>query len=248
MNEGGLIFEKIPAIMADLGAIEKTRASQGLKYKFRGIDDFLYALHPLFIEHEVFVMPRVVERSYELHISKNNRADQHHTHATVAYTIYAKDGSNIDCSVIAESMDSSDKADPQCMSVAFKTAMAQMFCVPTESTPDADNFSPETHNGGDDEADEVKASQVKQVRGALEDGGIADIVAEDYLRSIGKLNEDMTLDQISPTFAATITDDEGALVRMIDAIDEYKTNVDAELDGHAAGASEPGTTADDPPF
>ena len=43
-----LIYSKIAAIIADLGAIEKSKNNKEQGFKYRGIDDVYNAIHPLF--------------------------------------------------------------------------------------------------------------------------------------------------------------------------------------------------------
>lgn len=228
MSDGGLIFEKIPAIMAEVGAIAKDQEGYGFAY--RGIDQFMNVLHPILVRHEVFIAPEVerVEYTYNDKIKT-----PFHTRAVMRYTLYTTDGSSVSCSVCAEGLDNADKASNKVNSFGWKYAAMQIFSIPTEDMAEGDSETPDT-SAVEDEADAVIASQVAQIRTALADNGTQESVAEDYLRSIGKLREGMTLADISTTFGATITGDEGALVRMIEAIDDYKANVDAELNNRAA--------------
>jgi hypothetical protein len=56
----------------------------------------------------------------------------------VKYTFYAEDGSSISATVIGEGMDTGDKATNKAMSIAFKYACFQVFCIPTEEMVDPD--------------------------------------------------------------------------------------------------------------
>ena len=58
------------------------------------------------------------------------------------YTFYAEDGSHIEAGVVGEGMDSGDKATNKAMSVAFKYACFQVFCIPTEEMKDPDAETP----------------------------------------------------------------------------------------------------------
>jgi hypothetical protein len=57
--------------------------------------------------------------------------------------VAAEDGSRHTISVVGEAMDSGDKATNKAMSAAFKYACMEVFCIPTEGTPDADQ---DTHD------------------------------------------------------------------------------------------------------
>jgi hypothetical protein len=62
---------------------------------------------------------------------------------TIKYTFYAEDGSSVSATVIGEGMDSGDKATNKAMSIAFKYACFQVFCIPTEEMKDPDADTPE---------------------------------------------------------------------------------------------------------
>ena len=61
----------------------------------------------------------------------------------IKYTFYAEDGTFVTAVVIGEGMDSGDKATNKAMSIAFKYALFQIFCIPTEEMADPDSESPE---------------------------------------------------------------------------------------------------------
>jgi hypothetical protein len=56
--------------------------------------------------------------------------------------VSAEDGSMHTAIAYGEAMDSGDKATNKAMSAAYKYACMEVFCIPTEGTPDADA---ETH-------------------------------------------------------------------------------------------------------
>jgi hypothetical protein len=224
----GMIYQKIPAIMADLGAIEKTQENSYQNYAFRGIEDVLYACQPIFIKHGVFIVPNVTGWEYQKHPG-NGKADQHHVHATVGYTFYAEDGSCVSGSVVAESMDSSDKAAAQTMSAAFKAFVFQILCVPTEDNPDSDYNTPQTHTDDtstEDDAEAVRVSRINQLRAYLEEKGTPEDVVVDYLcseKGKRKLVPGQTLDDLSNGFLMAVVDDEERLSNMVAVVDEWFT-------------------------
>lgn len=136
------IYQLIPKVMADVGAIEKARRNEQQKYYFRGIDDVLAAFQPVLAKHQVFYVPEVLEKQVTERESASNRT-LIYTTLTVAYTFYAPDGSNIRAVVVGEAMDSGDKSSNKAMSAALKYALLQIFCVPTEANEDADAQSHE---------------------------------------------------------------------------------------------------------
>ncbi len=131
------IYKQIPAIMAEVGAIEKNRKGQGISYAFRGIDDIYSALQPLLAKHKVFYAPNVISQVREQRESKSGGVLTYSI-LTVEYTFFAEDGSNFKLVTVGEAMDSSDKSSNKAMSAALKYAMLQLFCIPTEEEKDTE--------------------------------------------------------------------------------------------------------------
>lgn len=129
------IYESIAAIQADVDFIGKDKQTTGqTSYKYRGVDQVLNTLHPLFAKHKVFAVPEVIEvLNREWKTTKTGASVVYQT-AKVKYTFYAEDGSNVSATVLGEAMDSGDKASNKCMSVAFKYACFQILSIPTEET------------------------------------------------------------------------------------------------------------------
>lgn len=129
------IYESIAAVQADVDFIGKKKETQsGSRFKYRGVDQVLNTLHPLFAKHKVFAVPEVLEvlgREWRQSASGGNVVYQT---IKVKYTFYAEDGSNVSAVVIGEAMDSGDKASNKCMSVAYKYACFQILSIPTEET------------------------------------------------------------------------------------------------------------------
>lgn len=136
------IYESIAAIQMDVEFIGKEKQTQsGSKYKYRGVDQVLNTLHPVFAKHKVFAVPEVLEvLSREWRTTTNGGTVVYQT-IRVRYTFYAEDGTSVSAVVIGEAMDSSDKVSNKCMSVAYKYACFQVLSIPTEETtadPDDD--------------------------------------------------------------------------------------------------------------
>jgi hypothetical protein len=131
------IYELIPKVMAEVGAIEKARRNEQQKYFFRGIDDVFAAFQPVLAKHRVFYVPEVLDKDVTERETKSG-STLIYTTLAVAYTFYAPDGSNVRAVVVGEAMDSGDKSSNKAMSAALKYALLQIFCVPTEANEDAD--------------------------------------------------------------------------------------------------------------
>lgn len=136
------IYELIPKVMAEVGAIEKASKNAQQDYKFRGIDDVMNAFQPVLAKHQVFFVPEII------HASQTDRESSAgktliYTTLTVAYTFFAPDGSSVRSVVVGEAMDGGDKSSNKAMSAALKYALLQMFCVPVEAQDDTDAHSHE---------------------------------------------------------------------------------------------------------
>ena len=131
------IYQAIIGVMSDIGVIgkEKKNAQQGFKY--RGVDDVMNALQPVMVQHGLFVVPEIIDQKREER-QTNRGGNLIYSVCTVRYTFYVKDGSSVQCVVVGEGMDSGDKATNKAMSIAFKYACFQVFCIPTEEMKDPD--------------------------------------------------------------------------------------------------------------
>ena len=158
------IYKQIPAIMAEVGAIEKNRKGQGINYAFRGIDDIYSALQPLLAKHKVFYAPNVVNQTRETRETKSGGTATY-TILTVEYTFYAEDGSNFKLVTVGEAMDTSDKSSNKAMSAALKYAMLQLFCIPTEEEKDTEyqNHEVKTSNL----ITEAQAGRLRKIGGSV---------------------------------------------------------------------------------
>lgn len=136
------IYETIPAVMAEIGAIGKDRWNkQGQGFAYRGIDAVMNALSPAMTKYKMFVIPKTLDqRREERQTAKGSTLI--YSICTVEYTFYAEDGSSVSATVIGEGMDSGDKATNKAMSAAFKYACFQTFCIPTEEMKDPDAETP----------------------------------------------------------------------------------------------------------
>lgn len=151
------IYQAIIGVMSDIGVIgkEKKNAQQGFKY--RGVDDVMNALQPVMVQHGLFVVPEIIDQKREER-QTNRGGNLIYSVCTVRYTFYAKDGSSVQCVVIGEGMDSGDKATNKAMSIAFKYACFQVFCIPTEEMKDPDA---EVHTVAPREEPKIAAATAK---------------------------------------------------------------------------------------
>lgn len=144
------ICTAINEVMAEIGAIGKTSRNATQGFMYRGVDAVMNALQPAMVKHGIFVVPEVLEQTREERTNAKGTTLLYSI-LKIKYTFFAGDGSNVSCVVIGEGMDTGDKASNKAMSVAFKYACFQVFCIPTEEMKDPDA-----------ECHEVKPKTIKQ--------------------------------------------------------------------------------------
>ena len=130
-----MIFKAINKVMSEVGFIGKDSKNQSQGFKYRGIDAVMNALNPALIRNGVFAVPTVLEQKREERVNGKGTT-LIYSILKVRYRFCAEDGSFIESTVIGEGMDSGDKASNKAMSVAFKYACFQVFCIPTEELMD----------------------------------------------------------------------------------------------------------------
>ena len=135
------IITLLTKVMDDIGAVRKGEKNTHQNFNFRGIDAVVNAASPAFRKHGIVVVPTLNNIDYETVEVGQNRSRMASVRVNVTYTFHAPDGSNVASTVAAESMDSGDKATAKAMSVAFRIALLQTLCLPTDDIdPDAQTY------------------------------------------------------------------------------------------------------------
>lgn len=135
------IFEALNAVAAEVGAVRKGDRNQQQGFNFRGVDAVVNAIAPHLRKAGVLIVPTVEATEHTTVEVGRNRTLMGHCRVTVRYRWYGPTGDYIDSTVVAESMDAGDKAAPKAMSVAYRTAILQTLCLPTdEADPDAQAY------------------------------------------------------------------------------------------------------------
>lgn len=134
------IYQNIIKAMNEVNSIQKDNYNTIQKFKFRGIDDVMNSMHPILSKNNIFVVPEIENFEREERTSKNGGLIIY-TIATIKFTFYAEDGSSIVTKVVGEAMDSGDKGMNKAMSIAYKYALFQVFCIPTQDDPDKDSYA-----------------------------------------------------------------------------------------------------------
>ncbi len=138
MTEPLNIYQALAEVMKKVSSVAKRDRNQQQGFSFRGVDAVVNAVAPQLRKIGVIVVPLVESTEYGTVEIGKNRTPMAHVSVTVTYRFYGPDGTHIDCRVPGEAMDSGDKATSKAMSVAFRTALLQALCLPTDEVdPDA---------------------------------------------------------------------------------------------------------------
>ena len=137
-KKGPQIYGKMLAVKKDIGSVGKDQKNMGQGWAFRGIDQFINALHPILNKHGVGILPSVIQHAEPKFITNDKNKTSKNTHVTMKYTFFAEDGSTVDVVVPAEGVDPGDKGTNKALSAALKYALIQTFCVPTQDMAEGD--------------------------------------------------------------------------------------------------------------
>jgi len=132
--------EVIIATMNKVQGVAKKDRNQAQGFNFRGIDAVMNAVGPAIREAGGFIVPTVTGIDNTTVPSNNGKA-LNVVRLTVQYAVYGSEGAPIFGVAVAEAFDSGDKATAKAMSVAYRTFLLQLLCLPTdEPDPDHDSY------------------------------------------------------------------------------------------------------------
>lgn len=137
------VYKAISAVareMAEVG-ISKDRENRQQGFVFRGIDQVYNALAPMLAKHGLVILPRITERTVTERVTQKGGVLFYVVVKAEFDFVATEDGSKHTVVTYGEAMDSGDKATNKAMSIAYKYAAFQTFCIPTEQTavdPDAE--------------------------------------------------------------------------------------------------------------
>ncbi|ELY3575047.1 ERF family protein [Cronobacter sakazakii] len=163
-----LVYQAISAVAKEMAAtgISKDRTNTQQNFKFRGIDQVYNALAPALVNHGLLILPRITERTVTERTTPKGTVLFYVVVKAEFDFVSTKDGSVHTVVTYGEAMDSGDKATNKAMSIAYKYAAFQAFCIPTEETAiDADA---EVHHIQPADADTILA-EFTQYAGAEND-------------------------------------------------------------------------------
>lgn len=157
------VYQLIAAVAGELataGIGKNQRNQQGSGYNFRGIDDVYNAVGPLLAKHGLVILPRCISRELVERSSAKGNALFYVTVEAQFDFVSSDDSSIHTVTMFGEAMDSGDKATNKAMCAAYKYAMFQAFCIPTEGDNDADA---QTHTVAPDVVATLTDDQITQI-------------------------------------------------------------------------------------
>ena len=132
------VVQALAKVMAAVQSVGKGSMNTQQGYRFRGIDAVVNAVGPAFREHGVICLPTVEDVSYATVEVGTKRTQMRECTVRVRYVFHGPAGDSIECVTVGEAMDSGDKSTPKAMSVAYRVALLQALCIPTDE-PDTDS-------------------------------------------------------------------------------------------------------------
>lgn len=190
------IFSAVCGVMKEIGVVTKAKKNKQGDYMYRGVDDVMNALQPALIKNRVFIVPVVTGEQREERVSKSG-SPLLFTRLSVTFRFYAEDGSFVEASLIGEAMDTGDKATNKALSVAYKYACFQVFCIPTDGMPDPEKDIPEPEAVYVDEVkikvlrDKMKVKGVKEssVLERYHCGSMEQLTVVDFMKAMAGLEK-----------------------------------------------------------
>ena len=137
------VYKAIAGVAKDLSevGISKDSRNQQQGFQFRGIDAVYNALSPALVKNGLVILPRITERTVSERVTAKGGVLFYVVVKAEFDFVATEDGSKHTVITFGEAMDSGDKATNKAMSIAYKYAAFQAFCIPTEETAqDADAF------------------------------------------------------------------------------------------------------------
>ncbi|RZF18783.1 ERF family protein [Serratia marcescens] len=151
------VYKAIAGVAKDLSEVGIAKDSQNKQqgFAFRGIDAVYNALSPALVKNGLVILPRITERTITERTTKTGGVLFYVVVKAEFDFVAIEDGSKHTVETYGEAMDSGDKATNKAMSIAYKYAAFQAFCIPTEETAiDADA---EVHGVAPATADQILA-------------------------------------------------------------------------------------------
>lgn len=133
------IYQKIYAVMAELGWVEKDgQVSMGGRggYAYATEANFIAAVRPLMVKHGLVMLPTNVEKNIDV-ITSDGRTTFASSVLVTYRLIDVETGDGIDVQMVGTGNDNGDKSIYKALTGAFKYALRQIFMIGTGDDPEA---------------------------------------------------------------------------------------------------------------
>ena len=159
------IYKKLNAINAQIEGVKKDKKNQQQGFMYRGIDQFMNSLHPLFAKNGVIVTHEILNAFRE---ERTNARGTVLIWSIIDYKFVftAEDGSSVCTQARGEAMDSGDKGSNKTLSIALKYALMTLFLIPTEDIAEPDAETHEVINEAMHDA--MLAETIEQLKAVWE--------------------------------------------------------------------------------
>lgn len=142
------VYQVIANVIRDMDAVSKSQTNAQQGWAFRGIEDITAALKEQLGKHGLVLIPKVRKVDYEL-LTVNGKPWREAT-VTMTWKAYGPAGDSLTIGpIIGKGRDNSDKDVSKAMSIAFKYALLQTFCIsdPTSQDPDREKHETDSWQG-----------------------------------------------------------------------------------------------------
>lgn len=119
-------------VMSEVRTLAKDQRNRQQNFNFRGIDDVMNVVGPALRNHGVIVSPVVLDQSFDTVEIGSNKTKGGHVSVHMRYDFYTEDGSRFSAEGVGEAFDVGDKAASKALSMAYKYALIQALCLPTD--------------------------------------------------------------------------------------------------------------------
>jgi hypothetical protein len=134
------IYAAFSAAMEEVQAVRKEGFNDSQRYNFRGIDQVVNVVGPIFRKHKIIPIPHHCAATYRDVMTSTGKPTREVT-TSCTYRFYGPAGDYLEAIVPGESLDSGDKGTAKAMSVAYRILLLQSLIIPTDDRdPDADSY------------------------------------------------------------------------------------------------------------
>lgn len=144
-NRKGHVYSAIASVQAELSKVGVGKNGKNTQqgFKFRAWDDVQQVLSPILSKHQVFVVPRIIERECAERQTKSGSNQYHVVLKGEVQFVSGVDGSTFAYPCMGESMDTGDKATSKAITMLMKYGLLHGLQIPLEGAHDADAETPE---------------------------------------------------------------------------------------------------------